>query len=98
LAELAPALHAELAGLRALIDAQRLTLEAQRIEIEGTRLDVEAQRQDIAQLRQHRRNEGEQQEAVLRQLAEITRLVRGDPGLTRPDRHTRRRPLGVDRP
>jgi septal ring factor EnvC (AmiA/AmiB activator) len=96
IAEVAPEIRAELTGLRALIEAQHNTIKAQRAEIEETRADVEAQRADIAHLRRQRRDEGEHQQIVLRQLAELTRLVRGDPGLTRPPRHTRARPLGVE--
>jgi hypothetical protein len=89
IAEVAPVISEELTRLRALIAAQR-------VEIEETRAGIEAQRADIAQLRQQRRDEGEHQQIVLRQLAELTRLVRGDPGLSRPIRHTRSRPLGVE--
>jgi hypothetical protein len=34
---------------------------------------------------------------ILRRLTELERLMRGDPGLAKPTRHTRARPLGVDR-
>ena len=56
----------------------------------------EAQGVDIARLQQQQRAPGEYDQMILRRLTEIERLVRGDPGLTKPPRHTRARPLGVE--
>ena len=41
------------------------------------------------------RGDLEHQPQILRRLTELERLVRGDPGLARVSRATRRRPLGV---
>jgi hypothetical protein len=79
IAEVAPALHAELAGIRTLIERTLKTQSA-----------------DIARLQQQRRDGNEHGPLILRRLTELERLVRGDGGLTKPARHTRGRPLGVD--
>jgi hypothetical protein len=64
--------------------------------LEGIQRTLETQSADIARLQQQRRDEGQHRDIILRQLAELTRLARGDPGLTKPPRHTRARPLGVE--
>ena len=51
----------------------------------GIRTVLEAQGVSLARLQQQR-NEFETSPAILRRLAELERLVRGDPGLTKPAR------------
>jgi hypothetical protein len=62
----------------------------------GIRTVLEAQEASIARLQHQRRAEGDHGPMILRRLTELERLVRGDCGLTRPLRHTRSRPLGVE--
>ena len=75
LAEVAPVIQEELAGLRTLLREQN---------------------EQIAEIRQHRRDERESGPLILRRLVELEKLVRGDPGLSRPARHSRARPLGIE--
>ena len=63
--------------------------------LDGIRALLEAQGGSLAALQQQRRDHGEIPAQVLRRLIELERLVRGDPGLTAPPKHTRRRPLGI---
>jgi hypothetical protein len=56
---------------------------------------LEAQEAAIAHLQQKRRDEDQTQTTLLRHLVELQRLLRNDAGLTKPARHTRARPLGV---
>jgi hypothetical protein len=55
-----------------------------------------AQNALLVRQQQQRRNEYESGPAILRRLVELERLVRGDPGLSKPPRHTRTRPLGIE--
>jgi hypothetical protein len=57
---------------------------------------LQAQEGALASLRQQRRDESEHGPMILRRLTEIERVVRGDPGLAKVPRSTRRRPLGAD--
>jgi hypothetical protein len=66
-----------------------------REALTGIRALLEAQNALLTRLQQQRRNEHESGPAILRRLVELERLVRGDPGLTKPPRHTRARPLGT---
>ena len=63
----------------------------------GIRTVLEAQCAALARLKQQRREPGLYDEMILRRLVELEKLARGgDPGLTKPPRHTRARPLGVE--
>jgi hypothetical protein len=64
--------------------------------LEGIQRTLETQSADIARLQQQRRDGNEHGPLILRRLTELERLVRGEPGLTKPARHTRARPLGVE--
>jgi hypothetical protein len=64
--------------------------------LEGIQRTLETQGADIARLQQQRRDGNEHAPLILRRLIELERLVRGDPGLTKPPRHTRARPLGIE--
>ena len=62
----------------------------------GIRTLMEAQATELARLQQQRRDGVEHGPMILRRLTELERLVRRDPGLTKPARHTRARPLGIE--
>jgi hypothetical protein len=66
------------------------------LALTGIHALLEAQGASLARLQQQRRNEHESGPAILRRLTELERLVRGNPGLGKPPRHTRARPLGVE--
>jgi hypothetical protein len=57
---------------------------------------LEGIQRTLERLQQQRHDGNEHGPLILRRLTEIERLVRGDPGLTKPPRHTRGRPLGVE--
>jgi hypothetical protein len=63
--------------------------------LDGIRVLLEVQGGSLAALQQQRRDQGEIPVQILRRLTELERLVRGDPGLAAPPKHTRRRPLGI---
>jgi len=67
-----------------------------RDALTGIRALLEAQNALLTRQQQQRRNEYESGPAILQRLTELERLVRGDPGLARVPRTTRRRPLGIE--
>jgi len=64
--------------------------------LSGIRTLIESQAAEIARLQQQRRADGEHGPMILKRLMQLERLVRGDAGLSKPLRHTRTRPLGIE--
>jgi hypothetical protein len=80
-------------ALSAVADDRRPTREVLDA-VTGIETQIRLQNARLAKLEQQRQAEREHGPIILRKLTELERLVRGDPGLARAPRPSRRQPLG----